>query len=194
MRAGGDGLHQRVRQQHIQHAGLIHHDEVGIEGMCAVVGRLAARPELEQTMQRARFGTGELLQALGGAPCGGGQQYLRPLGSGQRDDGADGVTLAAAGTSREHGHPLGEGEAHRLGLLRGEGAAGLLLQPAEGHLPVDRLEGGEALAGGVDEAQETAGERPLGPVERDQVDGRDLASLATRERLTHHSLFRDQLI
>jgi hypothetical protein len=50
MCARRDRLDQLVGQQHIQHAGLVHHDQVGVEGMVAVVGGVAAGPQLQQSV------------------------------------------------------------------------------------------------------------------------------------------------
>jgi hypothetical protein len=60
MGPGWDRLDQLVGQQHIQHGDLVDHYQVGIQGMIAVKGSVAARAQLQQPVQGGRLQSGQL--------------------------------------------------------------------------------------------------------------------------------------
>jgi hypothetical protein len=70
VRSFGDGLDELVGQDHVHHRGLVDHDQVGVEGVVAVVFGLAAGLQFQQPVNRAGVVGGQLGQALGGAPGG----------------------------------------------------------------------------------------------------------------------------
>ncbi len=44
----GNGLNELVRQDQVDHGGLVHHDEVGVRWIVLVILRIHARLELQQ--------------------------------------------------------------------------------------------------------------------------------------------------
>jgi len=122
----GDRLDELVGQQHVEHGGLVNHDQVGVQGVVAVEGGVPAGAELQEPVQRGGLDAGELGEAFGGPAGRGGQDDRGPFGAGQGDDGAYGVALAAAGPAGEHRDLLGQRQADRRGLLGRERCAGLL--------------------------------------------------------------------
>ena len=125
-------------------------------------------------MDGGRVVAGQFGEPLGGPAGGGGQHDLGALGPGQLDDGADGEGFAAAGAAGQDRDLGGQGEPDRVGLFRGELGAGPAAQPAEGLVPVDGGEPGQAVGPGGVQAQEGAGQGPFGLIEGRQVDGGDL--------------------
>src|SRR5690606_36751961 len=118
--AGGDGLDELVGQQQVQHGGLVDDDEVGVEGVVAVEGGVAAGAQLQQPVDGGGLVAGQLGQALGGAAGGGGQDDLGAFGAGQQHDRADGEALAAAGAAGEHGDLVRQRQADGLALFGGQ--------------------------------------------------------------------------
>ena len=109
--------------------------------------------------------------------------------------------LAAAGAAGQDRDLGGQGEPDRVGLFGGELGAGPAAQPAEGLVPVDGGERGQAVGPGGVQAQEGAGQGPFGLIEGRQVDGGDLRcglSLRGPGRRGHlfadHSLGGGQLV
>jgi hypothetical protein len=139
--------------------------------MVAVKGGIPAGAQLQQPMQGGRLEPGQLRQPLGGPPGRRGQQDLGSFSPGQGDHGAHRVALATARTAGQHRHPLGQRQPDRRLLLGGQGDAGALAQPIQRGRPVDRLEASQAVNGGLQQAQQPAGQRDLGTVERHQPDG-----------------------
>ena len=125
MRSGRDGLDQLVGQDHVHHRGLIDHDQIGVQGVVAVVFGVAAGLQLQQPVHGGGRVAGQLGQPLGG-PAGGRDQHHGGLfGRGELDDGADGETLPAARPAGEHRDLAAERELDRLLLPRCQVLAGL---------------------------------------------------------------------
>ena len=64
VRARRHRLGQLVREQDVQHRGLVHHDRSASSGAVLVVGRVAAGLELQQPVHGGGLGAGELGQAV----------------------------------------------------------------------------------------------------------------------------------
>ena len=99
-------LDQLVGQDHVDHRGLVHDDQVGVEwrGSASNSG-LPARPQLQQAVDGGRFVAGQFGQPLGGAAGRGGQHDLGSLGPGQRHDRTHREALPAARPAGQHRDP-----------------------------------------------------------------------------------------
>ena len=124
MRSVGDRLDQLVGQDHVHHRGLIDHDQIGVQGVVAVVFGVAAGLQLQQPVNGGGLVAGQLGQPLGGPAGGRDQHHGRLLGRGELDDGADGEALAAARPAGQHRDLAGERELDRLLLAGREVLAG----------------------------------------------------------------------
>ena len=124
MRPGRDGLDQLVGQDYVHHRGLVHHDQIGVQRIVAVVFGVAAGLQLQQPVHGGGLVAGQLRQPLGGPAGGRDQHHGGLLGRGELDDGTDGEALAAARPAGEHRDLAAERELDRLLLLGGQVLAG----------------------------------------------------------------------
>ena len=85
-----DCLDQLVREDHVDHRGLVDHHQVRVEWLVGVEGGVAARPELQQAVDGGRVVAGEFGEPFGGPAGGGGEHDRGAFGAGEFDDGADG--------------------------------------------------------------------------------------------------------
>ncbi len=140
----GHGLDQLVGQQGVQHARLVHHHQVGGEGILAVAPGLAPGTQLQETVEGRGGEGGGFFHPFRRAPGGGGEDAAQPFGPGQGEDALEGVRLPCPRPPGEEGDGGGEGGAHGRLLLRGQAQVVALGQPAEGDAPVH---GGEDAGG-----------------------------------------------
>jgi len=197
VRALWDGLDQLVGQDDVHHRGLIHHDQIGIQGMVTVVFGVTAGLQLQQPVHGGGLVAGQLRQPLGGPAGRCDEHHPGVLGRGESDDGADGETLAAARAAGEHRDLAGQRELDRLLLPWGQVQASPCVQPAQRRGPVHPGERGQPLVAGVQQAQQPIGKRALGPVERQQVYRRNRPGLGITggwHRFTHSAFGGHQII
>ncbi len=140
VRTRRDGFDQLVRQDQVEHRGLVDDQQVRLERVVAVVGGVAAGLELEQAVDRGGGVAGQLGEAFRGPAGRRDELDLGALGRCQLDDRADGEALSAAGAAGQHRDLLGERQLDGLLLLGGEGGAGAFVEPVEGLGPVDVVE------------------------------------------------------
>ena len=74
---GGDRLDELVREDDVDHRGLVDHDQVGVQRVVRVVVGVAAGLQLQQPVDGRRLMAGQLGQALGGAAGRRGEDHLR---------------------------------------------------------------------------------------------------------------------
>ena len=91
-----------------------------------------------QAMNRLRFQSCCLREALRCPPGGSAEQTLHLLGSEDQEDRVHQGGLAHAGAAGDDGDPAGQNGLQRLPLARGQCLSGLLLTPGDGLLEVDR--------------------------------------------------------
>jgi hypothetical protein len=138
MRPRRDRLDQFVGQDQVEHAGLVDHDQVGVERMVPVEAGVPARAQLQQPVHGGGRVPGQLGQPFRRPPGRRRQHDLRPLRRRQRDHRFDGERLAAARPAGQHRHPLRQRQPHRLLLLGGQLRPGAAAQPGQRLAPVHR--------------------------------------------------------
>ena len=142
---GGEGnrLEQVVGEQDIDHGRLIHDHEVGLQRIPGVpLEPPFARVPFQQPMERARLVPGDLGQPLRGAPRGRGEMHPEPLRLQEPDHRLENGRLPRSRAAREDEQLLLERQPDRLALLLGQGKPGLLLDPGQRLIHVDRRHGG----------------------------------------------------
>jgi hypothetical protein len=78
-------LVRRIHERHIDHGGLVHHEEVAVERIVLVLGEATVLwIDLQQAVDRLGLKAGLLGHALGGTTCGSGQQHPDTLGDEMR--------------------------------------------------------------------------------------------------------------
>ena len=116
VRARPDGPHQAVGQHQVEHRGLVHNDQIGVERVGLVPGE-AQQAVLRLDLQEAVHGLGKLAgglaQTLSHATGGTGERHLHAAGIGQPDHRAQGDGLARARTAGQNGQRPREGSLHR---------------------------------------------------------------------------------
>ena len=136
-------LDQRRGELGVQHRGLVHHHEIGVDrpllapgehpgllAAAAAVGGIAPAAALrsEQPVQRGRGRAGQFLQPLGRPAGGRGEGDPQAALGRQRHDRGDRAALARPRAAREHAHPVignrGDRPALRLVELDGSPAPG----------------------------------------------------------------------
>ena len=177
MRPRRDRLDEFVGQDQVEHAGLVDHDQVGVDRVVPVEAGVPARAQLQQPVHGGGRVPGQLGQPFRRPPGGRREHDLRPLRRRQRDHRFDGERLAAARPAGQHRHPLRQRQPHRLLLLGGQLGAGPAAQPGQRLAPVDRAEGGHPVRRCGGQPQQGGGQRGLGAVERHQVHRRDRPAL-----------------
>jgi hypothetical protein len=76
MGSWGHGLDQLVGEEEVEHGGLVHDHQVGVQGAVLVVGRVAAGLEFQEAVDGGGLGAGEFGESLGGAAGRGGEDDL----------------------------------------------------------------------------------------------------------------------
>lgn len=166
-------LDQLVGEQEVEHGGLVHDHQVGVQRPVLVVRRVPARLELQQPVHGGGVRSGQLGESLGGTARRRREHHLRPPGARQLHDRADRERLAAAGAPGEHRDLLGERQPDGLLLPGCQLHARTPLQPGQCLVPGHVVETGHPVLGGAQEAQQLGREGEFGAVEGDQIDGRD---------------------
>ena len=115
-----DRLDQFVGQDQVEHAGLVDHDQVGVQRMVPVEAGVPAGAQLQQPVHGGGRVPGQLGQPFRRPPGRRRQHDLRPLRRRQRDHRLDGERLPAARPAGQHRHPLRQRQPHRLLLLGGQ--------------------------------------------------------------------------
>ena len=194
MRSGRDGPGQLAGQDHVHHRGLVHDDQIGVQGVVSVVFGVAAGLQFQQPVHGGRVVAGQLRQPLGGPAGGRDQHHGGVLGRGELDDGADGEALPAAGAAGQHGHRLREGELGRLLLGGGQVLPGPGVQPSQCLAPVHGPKCRQPLLPGVQQGQQPGRQGLLGPVEGHQVDRREQIATLTGYQFADDALGGDELV
>jgi hypothetical protein len=161
VRAGRDCLDELVREDDVDHRGLVDHHQVRLQGVIGTVLGVASWLQLEQPVDGGGLMAGQLGEPLGGTAGRGGKDDLGVPGTGELDYGADGEALAAAGAAGQHRDFTCQGELDRFGLLGGEVRAGTRLQPAEGLVPVHGLERLQPVRPGRRQPAQGSGQTPF---------------------------------
>ena len=106
---GRQGAEQVAHQRHVHHRGLVHDQQVALQGT-ALVARKRARGGLdfEQAVDRLGLHAGRLGEPLGGATGRGAQQAAHLLGPQDEQDGVDQRGLAHARPAGDDQRPAGQ--------------------------------------------------------------------------------------
>ena len=100
---------QRAHQQDIDHAGLVHDQEIALERMLLGAAELAgARVRLQQAVDRLRLQAGAVRQPLGRPAGGRTQRHANLLGDQHLQDRVDQRGLADPGPAGDHQHLAGQ--------------------------------------------------------------------------------------
>ena len=141
-----DGAHQR----HVDHRGLVDHQQIAIERRVLVAPETAGpRIGFEQAMDRLRLEAGALGQALGGAAGRGAERDRDRLGDQDLEQRVDQRGLADAGAAGDDHHLGDECDPERCLLAVGKRQLRPLLDPRDrlidGNRGPGRLADGERL-------------------------------------------------
>ena len=182
---GGDGLDELVREDHVDHRGLVDHDQVRVQRVVGVEGRVAAGLQLEQPVDGRGLVAGQLGEPLGGAAGRGGQHDLRVPGARELDHGADGEALAAAGAAGQHRDLARSAPASPRRPARGEVGAGRAFSQPKALSQSTAWNAARRSAPAERRRQEGSRQGPFGMVEGRQVDGLHRAGCLSRGRGPH---------
>src|SRR5216117_38191 len=116
-----DRFEERVRQEEIEHRGLIYHEGLRLQGIVLVMPELhPCRVERQHPVDGFGFHAGQLRKTLGGTPCWSGKQNAFAHGTPQRNNGTRGKRLPAAGSAGQHQDARGSSQLYGAPLLCGE--------------------------------------------------------------------------
>ncbi len=164
----GQGLDQVVEQDRVDHGGLVHDQELAVEGVLSIPLEAAL---LEAVLEEAVKGLGrlarDLLEPLGRPARGRAEEAADSHGPANGHQGPHQGGLAGSRAAGDDEALLLQGLLDRLALLRDEGHVEFLLRPVQGVLHIQERDGGGVL----EEGGQVFGNPLFGLVEGRQVNG-----------------------
>ena len=131
-------LCQGIHQRHIDHRGLVHHEQIAIERVLLVLRETTVLwINLQQAVDGLGLNPGLLGHAFGRASCGSRQRHPNALSQQQPQDRIQQRRLADTGSTRHHGDLGGKNQLQSLPLRGRQGLARTALDPWNGLVEVD---------------------------------------------------------
>ena len=134
----GDRRQQRPHEHHIDHRGLVDHQQAAVERVLRVAPEPAVPGiDLQQAVDRLRLQPGGLAHPLGGAPGRRAQQDADILGGQDAQDRVDDRRLADARPAGNHRDLRGERRPDGIGLAGRQGEPGPPFHPGQRLVGID---------------------------------------------------------
>ena len=134
----GECAEQGVHQEHVNHRGLIHDEEVAVQWLVLVAGEPSGgRIDLQEAMYRLRLQSCRLGKPLRRPSRGSAEEALHLFRPEDQEDRVHEGGLADAGTASNDDDTAGQRGLQCLPLARCQSLSSLLLAPGDGLLEVD---------------------------------------------------------